>query len=56
MQITQDLLVTTQIDPDVYATELHGTATRAGVVTSIGTHDIGGLQNVDETGKPMDTY
>ena len=36
---------------DVYATELHGTATRAGVVTSIGTHDIGGLQNVDETGK-----
>ena len=36
---------------DVYATELHGTATRAGVVTSIGTHDIESLQNVDGTGK-----
>ena len=36
---------------DVYATELHGTATRAGVVTSISTHDIESLQNVDGTGK-----
>ena len=36
---------------DVYAVELHGTATRAGVVTSIADHDIESLQNVDGTGK-----
>ena len=36
---------------DVYAVELHGTATRSGVVTSIADHNIGELQNVDETGK-----
>ena len=36
---------------DVYAVEFHGTATRSGVVTSIADHDIGSLQNVDETGK-----
>ena len=36
---------------DVHAVEFHGTATYAGTVTSIGTHDIGGLNNVDETGK-----
>ena len=36
---------------DVHAVEFHGTATYAGTVASIATHDIGGLQNVDETGK-----
>ena len=38
---------------DVYAIEFHGTATRSGVVTSIADHDIGSLQNVDETGKSV---
>ena len=36
---------------DMHAVEFHGTATYAGSVASIATHDIGGLQNVDETGK-----
>jgi hypothetical protein len=35
---------------DVYAVEFHGTATRAGVVTSIADHNIGELLNVDTTG------
>jgi hypothetical protein len=35
---------------DVYAVELHGTATRAGVVTSIADHNIAELLDVDASG------
>jgi len=36
---------------DVYAVELHGTATRAGTVMSITDHNINDLSDVDTTGK-----
>ena len=36
---------------DVYAVEFHGTATRAGTVTSISDHELNDLQDVDTTGK-----
>jgi len=35
---------------DIYAVEVHGTATRAGVVTSIADHNIGELLDVNTTG------
>ncbi|MBR19919.1 MAG: hypothetical protein CMA64_07220, partial [Euryarchaeota archaeon] len=36
---------------DIYAVEFHGLSTSAGVTNSIANHSLGGLANVDETGK-----
>ena len=48
---TRSLGSNSQRFSDIFAVEFHGLSTSAGVTNSIANHSIGGLANVDETGK-----
>ena len=48
---TRSLGSNSQRFSDIFAVEFHGLSTSAGVTNSIANHSLGGLANVDETGK-----